>query len=375
MKPGVRARLRRWHLVLGLTAGAVFALAGVTGSALVFYLELDGLLNPALVDPAPAAPARSLEDLYGALRAAHPTRTGAWRLEFPADRARRIQARYYTPVEARGRLFAPLIATIDPVTAQVVDSRLWGRHAVTWLYDLHYTLLLDRAGRTLLGVLGVAMLAGLVIGLALAWPRTPRWREVLRLRPRHGAARRVFDLHRAAGLYGLVVSALLVVTGVCLALPATVHPLLERMSPLYVAPALHSTREASPRIPLDAAVAAAQRRFPAARLAWVETPADADGVYRINLAQSFEPSMRFPRTNVWVDQYSGHVLAVRDPRRDGAGDVILNWLHPLHNGEVFGLAGRVIVCAAGLVPALLFATGLLRWRQKRRAARRIAART
>ncbi len=38
----------RLHLWLGLTAGAVFALLGVTGSVLVFDHELDALLNPSL---------------------------------------------------------------------------------------------------------------------------------------------------------------------------------------------------------------------------------------------------------------------------------------------------------------------------------------
>ena len=77
---------------------------------------------------------------------------------------------------------------------------------------------------------------------------------------------------------------------------------------------------------------------------------------------------------MWIDQYSGAVLAVRDPRDDGPADIFLNWLHPLHNGEAFGMPGRIVVCAAGALPAVLFVTGLRRWRQKARARRRMALR-
>jgi uncharacterized iron-regulated membrane protein len=48
---------------------------------------------------------------------------------------------------------------------------------------------------------------------------------------------------------------------------------------------------------------------------------------------------------------------------------VLAWLHPLHNGEAFGLAGRVLACVAGLLPLLLMVTGVQRWADRRRAGR------
>jgi uncharacterized iron-regulated membrane protein len=66
---------------------------------------------------------------------------------------------------------------------------------------------------------------------------------------------------------------------------------------------------------------------------------------------------------------------VRDGLQETGGDVVLNWLHPLHNGEVFGLTGRIIVFISGLIPLLLFMTGYLRWRHKRRAKTFVHSRT
>ena len=36
------------HLYLGLSLGLLFVLAGLTGSLLVFYVELDEIINPKL---------------------------------------------------------------------------------------------------------------------------------------------------------------------------------------------------------------------------------------------------------------------------------------------------------------------------------------
>jgi uncharacterized iron-regulated membrane protein len=43
------------------------------------------------------------------------------------------------------------------------------------------------------------------------------------------------------------------------------------------------------------------------------------------------------------------------------------WLHPLHNGEVAGWPGRILVLLSGLAPVPLGLTGWLRWRHKARA--------
>lgn len=364
----MRRVLLQLHLWIGLTLGLVFVLAGVTGSLLVFYVEIDRWLDPRIEAAAPAAdaPRATYASMLRALREAHPHRGGAWRLEMPMDARAPVAARYYKPHETEHLGFAPLLAWIEPSTGQVRSSRFWGETAMTWIYDLHYTLLLDRDGRIVMAIVGILLLITLAIGLALWWPRGGNWRGALRFKRGARRERRVYDLHKLAGVYGLLVLVVLCATGVMLEVPQYANPIVERVSPLFRSPVLQSQPPLSgARIDVDAAVAIAQRRFPTATLRWIETPADARGVYRINLRQPGEPSRRFPRTNVWVDQYSGAILAVRDPRANSAGDTVLDWLHPLHSGEAFGLAGRLLILASGLLPPLLFVTGLIRWQHKR----------
>jgi uncharacterized iron-regulated membrane protein len=178
-------------------------------------------------------------------------------------------------------------------------------------------------------------------------------------------------LHKVAGAYGFVMLLVLALSGVVLEIPDYVNPLIGWFSPLQAPPKPQSILPAAmrPAIALDEAVSIAQGQFPRAEVRWIETPGDATGSYRINLRQAGEPSRRFPKTNVWIDQYSGNVLRVSDPVAFSAGDTLVQWLHPLHSGEAFDMPGRLLVLATGLVCPLLFVTGVLRWRQKRRARR------
>lgn len=366
-----RRRLRQFwvqlHLWPGLLLGAVFAVLGLSGSVLCFYPEIDLWLNPAQQVVGGAPTAVSVQQALDALHAARPDYGGAWRLEMPLAAGRPLTARYYRPPETAGRSFAPFIATLDPQTLAVTSQRFWGDYAMTWLYNLHYTLLWEKPGRFAVGVVGLGSLFSLASGLYLWWPAGGRWREALRLRIRPGIVRATYDWHTLAGIYGLLLLLVISFSGVFLALPEYGRPLVETFSPLGRSPSLQSADPRGEMISAGLAVARAQAALPGALLRWLETPATAEGVFRLNFWQAGDPGYRFPRSNVWVDAYSGQVLAVRDWRREAAGDVFLAWQHPLHNGEGFGLVGRLLACLAGLLPALLWGSGLLRWSQKRQA--------
>lgn len=248
---------------------------------------------------------------------------------------------------------------------------------MTWIYNLHYTLLLDKAGKTFIGIIGLVSLISLMSGIVLWWPNWSKLRQVLAWRLRSSYAKKVFDLHILSGSYGFIVLLMLSLTGAALSLPTQTHQIISFFSPLASSPTLSRSPQQQgkrPVISADTAVKSALKRFPNAELRWVESPGSKKNSWRVILYQQGEPSRRFPRTQVWVNAFDGHIVASRDGLADKAGDKILNWLHPLHNGEVFGLTGRVIVFICGFVPLILFITGLLRWQQKQRARKRAAFR-
>lgn len=359
-----RVVLRRVHLWMGLSLGLLVALAGLTGSALVFYPEIDNALVPALrVVPAHTRPA-SWQAVYDRLRHDHPTRTGAWRIEATPDGGP-IPIRYYAPVETRGRAFAPLMLWLDPRDLGTIRAGFWGEYPTTWIYALHWQLLSGTTGEVVMGIAGLFMLAMLGSGLAAWWPRSGRWRQALHWKSRAAPVRRLYDLHKLAGLAGLPVLIVVAGTGAMLELPDQVRSVIDSVSPLFAMPKLAPVPWRDRSLPLDALVERSQARFPRSELAWIETPASPTAAVRVNLWQPGEPSRRFPRTNVWLDPYTGAVLATRDGRQESGGDVVLNWLHPLHGGEAFGLLGRLLVLLSGLFATALVITGWRRWMVRR----------
>jgi len=400
-RAGARSAWLLVHRWLGLGLLVFWLIIGLTGSVLVVYRDVLMALHPVpavaggaandrsagsavLVGRDCAAPAGfglvsvpcvdpaegiDLDRIQQALRQAHPQRTGPWRIELPLAPGEAVVARYMKPVESAGQAFAPLMVWVDPSKAEVLRSAIWGQEPLTWLYDLHYSLLLDLNGRQVVGTLGVLMVFSLCSGLVLWWPRLgtwAAWRKALAFKRHAAIQRRVYDWHKLTGLASATLLLMLAVTGAALTWHAPIERWLNQRSPMFMVPPMPVS--GSPRVDLTQAVRTAQARFPQARVRWVETAAASGGTIRVQLWQSGEPSLRFPKTNVWVDAATGEVRAVRDARQTGAGDVAMAWLHPLHNGEVAGWPGRIAVLLAGFAPPLLAFTGLARWRHKRRAA-------
>ena len=368
----LRRTLVAAHLYLGLLLGGLFALIGLTGSFLVFYPEIHQVIHPELAINSASIPDIRYQQAFQALRRHYPQRTGTWRIEAPRSGQQPLFARYLKPEEKDPARFAPLVVALDPSTLQIIYSSFWGDDLVTWIYDLHYSLMLGPAGKLVVSALGLALFFAVAIGCYLWWPRGRNRLKKSLPKLREGSIKATYDLHTYSGAYGSLLLTILIITGIGLGTPQWISPAIERFSARSATPVIESAPPATDteRISADMAIASARQRFPDAVLRWIEAPASATATYFLRLKQAGEPSDRFPKTYVWVDQFSGEVLAVRDPMQVSAADTFFDWLHPLHNGEAFGLAGRVAALLTGLLPALLFVTGIVRWRQKRRATNR-----
>lgn len=365
-----RILIRRAHLWLGLGLGLLFVLLGLTGSALVFYVEIDAALNRgsigAVHGPAPDWSSPVWDRALTTARERWPA--GDWSFEATGEGGA-IPARYYPASQHHGHHAEREMVWFSADGRELLRAAPWGGYLMSWLYELHMHLLAGETGRQIVGWSGVAMLVLLVSGIAAWWPRGS-WRKALAFKRHAAPIRRLRDLHKHFGLWSSPLLLILVGTGVLLALPdvktQVIGATIATPDPV---PAPHSTASTGRQVSMAQALTAAHRALPDARLAFIDVPPAGDKPFRIRVQVPGDPHRRFPGSFVFVDQYSGRVLAVHDIRRGNAGTTVSVWVRTLHDGSVGGIPARILAALLGLVPAVLFGTGLLHWLRRRRAPR------
>ena len=365
----MRAFIIASHRYAGIAIGLILSLIGISGSLLVFDHTLDEFLAPATVPPYATARAGRvpLQLVLEQAQAAVAHTAIATRI----DIVRQPGSPHVVRFDTRDGSDAPLEVSVAPDSAEVLAVRRWGDYAMSWLYTLHYTLLAGSTGKNVVGVAGLFLLFFSLSGLYLAWPRRRKWVRVLSVRLNGNTFRRNFDIHRVVGLYLLPISLVTALSGAGLIFYSQVSwltgaflPIQERPAPMSVVPVSHDP-EGRRVISVDQAVKRGQEVVPDGILKRVFLPASPTGSYQLSMNMPGEPWSAYGASSVWVDQYSGEVLATWVAPKLPAGNTVLIWLFPLHNGDALGLPGRWLVCISGWAPALLFGTGVFMWWRKR----------
>lgn len=362
-------RLRRLWLVvhrwLGLIAGLLFVLIGLTGSVLVFDHAIDEWLNPQLLLSDGTGERASLEEVLDAAEESYEGKSlsiskprisnGVWTVWFSSGTETEPQ---FTAVH------------VDPYDARVTGTRVWGEDLMSWIYRLHFRLLAGETGATIVGIAGIVMMISIVSGIYLWWPLWKNgWRAAFAVR---GGRRFNYDLHKTVGITSTVFLLVISFTGVYMEFhdwfQATISSFAEVTEPPEdIASSL--SEMAQPLTP-DQALAIAQEHFPNATFDHLHPPAGSDGFYEVAFRQHGEVQKSFGRTQVFLDQYTREILAIRSPQDFTAADAFFAWQFPLHSGEAFGLVGRWMVFVTGLAPGVLYLTGFVLWLQGRRSRKR-----
>jgi uncharacterized iron-regulated membrane protein len=386
-----RSLLRQFHLWAGLCFGTLFALSGLTGSAIVWLHELDNMLNPDLFQVAPASgvipdasasitPARvqqAFERLAADPRYGRPTQ-----ITLSAQANETLVAWYRSGPSTQASPLALQTSRqvmLNPDTLQIAGERNWGnigmsrRLLMPTLFHLHRYLLAGEIGKTAIGISALVLVITSSAGALLWWPK--RQRKALRQAftiSRGGSWPRFFhSSHRVAGFFAAPVLIMLGFSGWYFNLPKWVTPIVSSVATVSASPRQINRMPVS-GAPLSPgqAMQAAQALFPNARISRIALPATPSVPYEIRLRQPGEIRQGDGATRITIDAYTGNILQVRDPLQAPGGDIFLNWLFPLHSGEAFGNAGRIFISAFGFLPLLFLLTGLAVWIKRKKKSTR-----
>ncbi|QXL84013.1 PepSY domain-containing protein [Comamonas sp. NLF-1-9] len=322
---------RQLHRWIGLVAGAVAVVLGITGAVLALEPVQSAWQSPA------AARSLSVAQLADRVAAVVPG----------AEEIRRLPSGD-TVVYAFDH-GEPRASRIDPQSGQVLGA--WEPSAtLRWLRNLHRKLLLGDIGRLVAAGAALAMALLCITGLVLLQRRQGGWRK-LGNRVRGSPMQR---LHCAAGRALLAV--LLVSSLAALNLSAASFGLvqLDGDTEPEVASRSASTGDLAP-----------------AELALLQQTAVRD-LRKLNFPSADDPGDTWHISTAqgqgWIDRHDGQTLAWQPA---STAQRINDWALLLHTGEG-AWPWALVLGASGLSIALFWGTGLMLWWQARRLQPRLA---
>lgn len=171
-----------------------------------------------------------------------------------------------------------------------------------------------------------------------------------------------FDLHQTAGIYAALALMILALTGVLIGQEEVLYSITHSPA-LTRFPRLQSTSSASAAITADRAEEIARDALPNTTVTDVMLPENGGGVFAVILRVPEETS-EAAHSYVFIDQYTGKVLHVRNFLTNSLGYRAVRFNRSIHTGDVWGEAGHSIAAISSLLLAVMAVTGLVIWLKK-----------
>ncbi|NQD91600.1 flavodoxin, partial [Pseudomonas sp. CrR25] len=373
--PVLKKILFQLHWLLGISAGLVLALMGVTGAAYSFQDELLRALNPEVLrvevrESGVLEPAA----LVSRIEAASAQRVVALWLEPGSDHAARA-AFAPAPGERRGpsRYF-------DPYSGELLEQPR-GQAFFDLMLQLHRFLALGDYGKQVTAASTLALLFFCLSGLYLRWPRRAlNWRVWLTLDWAKRGRAFNWDLHAVAGTWCLVFYLCAALTGLYWSYDWYREGATRLLGD---APAARNGkpgerrggRGEAPQGPPTVDYAALWRGIQGAT---------GPGLISWNLR--LPPVAGQPATLYYLLEGAAHPRALNQLRLDPvSGEVrrheryvdksfgaqLLASVYALHVGSYFGLPGRILMLLASAAMPLFAVTGWLLYLDRRRKQRAV----
>ncbi|MGX9462293.1 PepSY-associated TM helix domain-containing protein [Shewanella sp. A14] len=354
----MRKTLFKWHSYAALIAMLPLLIISITGSMLIFKVEIDSLLRPThmLVDATPTTSRASLDTLMHTLLAANPDfELGGWEI---FDDKSRSDAGYIIKrgTEDWFKVY------VNQYTGQLLSQPQSLEHYLTdWLLELHYTFLLHVTGASVALVAGCIMLFLGISGMIL-YRRF--WASLFTLR--FNAVTRILfsDIHKLIGILSSPVLIVVAFTGIYWNFIGIQHELTEHANGDHY---LVSAPRHSSHISFEALMQQTEDEITSFKAGYLTMPFEPGrDITFYGKVDSNNPFSSEYASFVSFDRTSGILLAKQDIRQADNLIVFLDSFRKLHFGYIGGLLTRIIWCVIGLMPVILAFTGFyLYWSRRK----------
>lgn len=365
----LRSTIRQMHLWLGLTVGAILALVGATGAALVFAEPLVKWQAPQLFHDIGPGEWRPLSELIANAEKKYPDLAPFQFMYGPGTIPMPTGVPIFFKLTQENGHERHTLIPLDPVKGEVLQRVNAEDTLAGLLVIFHKELLSEDVGILIVAICGVVGLLSVGLGIYLWWPRAGRWGAAFRLRRGARGTALLYDLHSVPGIWLTLPLVLALLSGVYIQKPDWLDPITRVVSdvrevdfktvvssPEGTCPAATTTDEA-------VSLAKAGRENQVLRLVWL--PRTPTGVYKVELRRP-ESNTRAEGTTVYVDRNCPKVLHAAAIEDMTAGERAKGWMWPLHANLLLGWVGQGLLFLAGLMLPALFVTGLLFWLKTRR---------
>ncbi|MCU4121464.1 sulfite reductase flavoprotein subunit alpha [Variovorax sp. N23] len=366
------------HWFIGITAGTVLVVIGLTGAALSFRAEIVDAMNPGLSHPGAA---------LGAVALPPPALLAALEAKLDGRRVNALTVFADTGHAARANL-APLpgqargeTRSVDPYTGALLPEPR-GDAFFEFVERLHRWLLLPRDdGKVVTGTLAAGLLLLALSGLYLRWPRRPlAWRAWLRLD--FGLTGRAFlwNLHAVVGTVALLAYLVSSATGIYWGFDA-VRTLVDTAAGegrAVRAQRMQGGGDAGAKpAPVKLDLARVWQGFGAATQGdWSQVtlrlPARGASSVEATYLRA-QPEHERARNRLYLQAATGEVTRHERYADKALAGRLVHSIYPLHMGTYWGLPGRIVMALSSLALALFAITGWMLYLGRRRTKKAVRA--
>lgn len=373
MQTMIRWVLYRLHWLLGLTAGVVLSVMGVTGALMAFDDQIMTAASHGIIDvPVRSVPVLSPDALLERFKEQSPDSTPSKLTLFP-EPGKSARLIYRPPTTA------PLAPDedntegtwLDPYTGRVLGPAT-GERFFDSVRSLHRFLLLPHnrggIGRPITTFAAVCLAVSALSGLYLRWLARPRdWRTWLKPDLRRRGRLLYWSLHSVTGTWLFPIFLVFAITGPTFGYEGYRDVLTGLLTGTNIRP---TERDPAPRLAgpvrLDD-VWAGFRATVHSDVTAVLFPVSQKATPTVTVRYLTRHSPHYRAYNeITIDRQSGTVINHDLYARQSLGKQISIGMLAVHRGKVLGITGVVVFMLAALMVSFFCVTGYLLYLDRRR---------